>query len=722
MSAGEQGKFRYLICTDASQVEAAASIAGKSYECISLESAQNGHLAEISGNPIVLWPTKETVAIARAWGRELAVFGEVKLLDVSKGFCPTPAEMVEGEWDFKQMLDWISGKTEHSTNIVELVTANEEYSEVIEPQDKPDKLRITNSASPDDNLPSVEVDPATDDSPDAYGSPADAPDGLGEAEPHWLRECPPDDDAGPPRPLSAEAAYIPYTEPETRSKVDGWPEPLDLTKTLYRGAPMPISLVPAALQPFVADNAARLGVNPGPVWFGVLGALAGLSSDSIRLQIKQNDDWKVHPSVWCLVLGGPSSGKTPALEVGMRWVQKKDAEKVIENMRKMDDYDHLMKQYEADCAVAVKNKAPRPEKPEMPVLTEYWLNNGTREGAVRMLQHSRKFCYFLDEASAFITALDRYAQGGKGSGDREFWLSTWNSGPSKVSLANRTISIPNSSAALCGGTTPSAMRSAAGGKLQADGLLARFLICNIPDKESGEDTTPDAQAAAMYDRILTNLIDMRHSATVKLSTDAAAIYREFCDDLTRRIRSEDSEDIGAAYGKWYGLWGRLALIYYLTDCAAHGHVPTDGATIPAGIAKQVTDFLRWQVGHQQQFYYEIMSNRAGRKFSQLIARFILAHDELDELNFRDHISRPHHKAMEALKPWELKEAINTLINAAWITPKGFKTNTHGVPGAYEINPRIRSMFEDERENEKERRAIIRDELQAMRGLREPGDD
>ncbi len=686
---------RYLICLDATQVEATAKLAGKAYEVLSLESAKNGKLAEISGKPVVLWADKATSSMAYSWGQELALFGgEVKLIDPKLGYCPTATEMLDLEWDFKKAVACFNGRGEEpfTTNLIRLVLVSAKIPEQI------------NGGSPD--APPPDASPAS----------------VAQGEPPPNEEVPLEAYQEAQGPLSASEAYIPYTEPETRSEVDGWPEPLDLTKTLYRGAPMPITLVPSALQPFVADNAARLGVNPGPVWFGVLGALAGLSSDSIRLQIKQNDDWKVHPSVWCLVLGGPSSGKTPALEVGMRWVQKKDAEKVIENMRKMDDYDHLYKQYEADCAIAVKNKAPRPEKPELPVLTEYWLNNGTREGAVRMLQHSRKFCYFLDEASAFITALDRYAQGGKGSGDREFWLSTWNSGPSKVSLANRTMSIPNSSAALCGGTTPSSMRSAAGGKLQADGLLARFLICNIPDKEAGVDTVPDAQAAAMYDRILSNLIDMRHGATIKLSTDAAAIYREFCDDLTRRIRSEDSDEICSSLGKWYGLWGRLALIYFLTDCAAHGHVPTDGATIPAGIAKQVTDFLRWQVGHQQQFYYEIMSNRAGRKFSQLIARFILAHDELDELNFRDHISRPHHKAMEALKPWELKEAINTLINAAWITPKGFKTNTHGVPGAYEINPRIRSMFEDERENEKERRAIIRDELQAMRGLREPGED
>lgn len=671
---------RYLIVSDPAEIDAAKAIAGESYAIVSVEQAKNGLAAQIAGKPIVIWPDREYVSRERQYGRELAEFGEVKFIDVGKGFCPKPSEMVAQGWGMGDFVEWVYGRAEHSVNIMEVLEAQINAPSPVPSDESGSPLESSASSLPVEGAPFQEV-------------PLEAYD---EAS----------------APLSAADAYIPYAE---IGNVHTWPEPLDLTKSLYRGAPMPINLVPAALQAFVADGAKRLGVNNGPVWFGVLGALAGLSSDNIRLQVKQNDNWTVHPSVWCFVLGGPSSAKSPALEIGMRWVQKKDAEKVVENMRKMDDYDHAMKGYEAECAQAVKNKMPRPEKPEMPVLTEYWLNNGTREGAVRMLQHSRKFCYYLDEGSAFITNLDRYSAAGKGSGDREFWLSTWNSGPGKTSLAARTISIPNASAALCGGSTPSAMRAAAAGKLMADGLLARFLICNIPPyKDEGEDTIPDAQAIAMYDRILSNLIDMRHSATLKLSSDAASIYKEFCEDLTKRIRTEDDNDLTAALGKWYGTWARLALIYQLSEYASNGQLPLDGHQVSGAIAAQVTAFLRWQIPHQQQFYYEIMSNKIGRNFAKTIAKYILAHDDLEVLNFRDHVSRPHYKALEALKPWEIKEAMNTLVNAAWLTPQGNKTNTYGVHNAYDINPRIKGLFELEREQEKERREMTRLELQAMR--------
>lgn len=709
MSAGEQGKFRYLICTDASQVEAAAAIAGKSYKCISLESAKNGHLAEVSGNPIVLWPSKDDVAIARAWGRELAVFGEVKLLDVSKGFCPTPQEMVAGEWDFKQMLDWISGKTEHSTNIVELVTAN---------------IDEQNSASPDDNLPSVEVDPATDDSPDAYGSPAEAPDGLGEAEPTWMREWPPDDDTGPPRPLSAEVAYTPYTPAETRSEGQDWPEPLDLTRALYRGLPMPENVIPAPLRAFIADAAARLGTERAPVLFGALGAIAGVCSDSIRLQVKQHDSWTVHPSIWPICIGAPSTGKSPAIELSMRFIQQIDAAAVVKNAEKMKNYKHQYDIWLDECAAARKNKLPLPQgEPELPTLREYWMDSGTKEGAVRMLQHSRKILRYTDEISSFLTTMDRYAQGGKGSGDREFWLSCYNGGNTKVTLASKTVSIENASVVVVGGTTPSAMQQAAGGKLQSDGLLARMLVCMVhQEKTIGEDAPPDGAAIALYQQILETLIDIEHSATLRLSPDAATIYREFCDWLTVRMRDEDSPQLAGALGKWFGTWPRLALIYTMIDLAAHGQAPIDGQQVSADIARQVSDFMRWNLTHQQEFYHEIMNTKAGRSFAQIISKYILANDELETLVFRDHIARPHWGTIEKLKPWEIKEGVNTLINAAWITPIGLKTNSYGVAGSFQINPKIRSMFDRQRQLEKERRAIIREELQAMRGLREPGED
>lgn len=707
---------RYLICQDSAQCEAAAAIVGAVYSVVSLDQAKNGHLAEISGNPIVLWPSRDTISAARAWGRELAVFGEVKIIATDKGFCPTATEMQDQGWNYEQFIGWVTGKEDHSINIVEVLTAT---------------IDAQNSDSPKPGFVPLDrqADPAMDGSLDAHTGnlPASALDGSGESEPPF--DMPPPEayqeaSEGRSDPLSADQAYTPYVSHEAAVGAAEWPEPLDLTKALYRGLPMPENVVPASLRAFIADAAARLGTEPAPVLFGALGAIAGVCSDSIRLQVKQNDSWAVHPSIWPICIGAPSTGKSPAIELSMRFIQQIDAAAVVKNAEKMKNFKHHHDIWEDECAAARKNKAALPQgEPELPTLREYWMDSGTKEGAVRMLQYSRKILRYTDEISSFLTTMDRYAAGGKGSGDREFWLSCYNGGNTKVTLASKTVSIENASVVVVGGTTPSSMRSAAGNKLQSDGLLARMLVCMVhQEKTIGDDTVPDADAIGQYNKILGNLIDIEHSATLRLCADAAAIYREFCEWLTMRMRGEDNAQLAGALGKWFGTWPRLALIFTMTELAAHGQAPTDGMQVSAAIAKQVSDFLRWNLTHQQEFYHEVMSLKAGRSFAQIISKYILANEAIETLNYRDHIARPHWGAIENLKPWEIKEAINTLVNAAWLNPVGFKTNAMGVAASFEVNPKIRSMFNTQREQEKERRAIVRDELQAMRGLRDAGED
>ena len=671
------GEQRFCVVSDDREVQPAQALMQTRYTVLTRLQAMNGSRERMRGAAVLCWPPEDNQGAMdmRLFAGQLADSGEhpeVKFLDVDDAWQPSDFIARGRDFDaFKKLV--------YATKRLELV----------EPVVSP-----INRDSPARTLPAVSEEQSDDAAP---------PSASGESRPM-------------PDLLPVEAYQDEY-HVETRISYEekphslgdpGWPDPADLNKSTHRGLPMPLNLVPAVLQPFVEDCRRRLGTPAGPVWFGLLGAISGLAPDHVRLQPKQRDtDWTVHPVVWPLVIGGPSSGKSPAIEIGMKWVQKKDAEAVLENVRKLKEHEHQMNIYADECAAARKNKLPLPplkREQEDPILREYWVSRGTTEGVTRLLQHSPKVVWYADEASSLINSLDRYASSGKGSGDREFVLQLYNGGFGKNTLAGKTISLKNASAVLCGGTTPSAMLSAAGGKLQRDGLLARMLFCMVPDMEQGEDTIPDASAASLYSTVLDNLLNMTVPATIKLDPDASDIYRQFCSDLNDRIKSEDSEYLAGTLGKWYGAWGRLALIYWLTEKAAYGQIPLDGDQIGPEIALQITEFMWWQLTHQQQFWYEIMSEKSGRSFSQIIARFILAHPELPQIKFRDHIAGPHHDAMEKLKPLEIKDAINSLISAAWITPLGPKLNTHGVPTAYEVNPKLKDMFTDEREDEMFRRS------------------
>lgn len=680
MTTGDLARDRrYLIHTDAGQVEAAMALTGEVYSVLSLESAKNGKAAEIAGRPVVIWPDKDTLSLARLYARELAEFGEVKLIDVSQGFMPSPTEMLQNQWDYKQFVEWVTGKAEHSVNLLEIVSVN--APSPVPPAESGSPLDSAETSLPDEGAPFEEI-------------PVEA---YSDAQ----------------EPLSAMEAWLPYNQP---GNVSEWPEPLDLSRALYAGQKLPIGLIPAALQQITEDCARRTGIDAAPFFFGFLGAVSGLANDFIRCQPKQLDQtWTVRPVVWPVAIGGPSSGKSPGLEEGMRWVQKKDTEAVLENIKKKKDYDFLMQQYADDCTAARKNKGPRPADPEPPVLREYWVQRGTTEGVTRVLEHSDKVVWYMDEFSGIVSGWDAY-KSGKGSGDREFVLQLWNGGPGKNTLAGKTVVMRNASAVLCGGSTPSAMLKCAGGKLQNDGFLQRTLLCMVPDMVQGTDEPADMHAIREYDRMLENVLAMPGGVTVKLSSDAGLIYAEFCNRVMQRIKNEDSEALASHLGKWAGLAPRMMLLYHIIERAAAGQWVSDSDTISPGIASQVCRLLlEWQLSHIQQFWHEVMADKVGRSFSKTISRYILANPQKATLNFRDDISRPHWREFDNLKPWEIKEAINSLISAAWIQPTSTKNNSYGVAPTYDVNPKLAEMFQEQREQEILVRNEKRAELQARRG-------
>ena len=690
--------LRYLVVLDGDQVEAATALCGHVYAVMSLDQAKNGHLAEISGNPIVLWPDRETVGTARAWGKELAEFGEVKLLDASKSFLPTPAEMIEIGHEYSDFIEHVTGAADNTVNIIEvLAPANAALN--VDPPAAPNG-RVIPLSSPEAQAGSTPHDESIP--VEAYQDASDAP----EIDYH---------------PGLAGRAYVSTSEASGAAE---WPEPLDISRALFAGKPLPIDLIPAALQQITADCAKRTGIDAAPYFFGFLGAISGLASDCIRVQPKQHDEtWTVRPCLWPVAIGGPSSGKSPGLEEGMRWVQRKDTAAVLDNIRKKKDYDFLMSQYADDCAAARKAKGPRPPEPEPPVLREYWVQRGTTEGVTRVLEHSEKVVWYMDEFSGIVSGWDAY-KSGKSSGDREFVLQLWNGGPGKNTLAGKTVVMRNASAVLCGGSTPVAMLKCAGGKLQNDGFLQRTLLCMVPDMIEGTDEPADMQAIAAYDALLDTIVDMPGGCTLRLSPDAGRIYSEFCAGVLARIKSEDNEALAAHLGKWAGLAPRIMLIYQIIESASHGQYVKHGDQISGQIAAQVCQLLmQWELSHLEHFWREIMADKVGRRFSQTIARFMLAHPELERLNFRDHISRPHWREFDSLKPWEIKEAVNSLVSAAWIQPEGLKNNTYGVPSSYLVNPRLAGAFQDQRAQEIVARAAKREELEEKRGRgREPGED
>jgi len=501
------------------------------------------------------------------------------------------------------------------------------------------------------------------------------------------------------------------------------PEPLDLTKALYRGLPLPLNLLPAVLADFVADSERRTGIDRTAFFIGALGAVSGLCSNSVRLQPKQLDHkFKVHPTINPIAVGNSSSGKTPGIAEAMHPVKAIDREQAAENTRKRLDYEFEVDKYEDAKRAARKAGGTRPPEPPKPSMRHIWVDKATPEGVENVLTMSPKVLWFMDEISGLINGIDRYAASGKSSGGREFVLGLYNGDLGKKTLSAGSADVSRD-AVLCGGITPSAMREMVG-KLENDGLLQRTFIGMVRSMKTGVDAKPDDAVYDRLERTLRTLLQSHGEKVLRLSPEAAEVYNEFDEKVMLLIRNEENESIASHLGKWRGMCARLILIFFLADLASEGKEPMHGEQIPVKYARQACGlFLDWQLSHVLEFWNEVMGAKVSRGFAQIIAKLLLANPDIEELSFRDHIAKLHWRQLEKLKPWELKDAINTLVNAAWITPKGFKLNANGVPPTYEVNPRVKEMFAEERARELEARAIKRDELQRMRGQeREPGQE
>lgn len=511
---------------------------------------------------------------------------------------------------------------------------------------------------------------------------------------------------------------------ESPASHGGWPVPVPIDYRTSRAAPFDIDMAPASIQPFLADCGRRTGIDVGAYLIGALGAISGLCNDGFKLQPKLLDTrWRVHPSIWPIGVGDSSSGKTPGIEEAMRFVQALDLAEEKNNVRRRLDHQFQMESYDDAKRAARKSKGPRPEAPEPPQIKQYWMDKATPEGVENALVTSRKLIWYMDEWSGLINGIDRYASSGKGSGGREFVLSLYNGGPGKKTLVSGNSIIPNKSAVLCGGITPSAMMSAAGGALENDGLLQRTFICMVRTMVAGQDATPNAEAYERLESLLNTLAEGHGEACLLMSEGASEVYQAFTTRVLTLMQNEENAALTSHLGKWAGMAPRMMLIYHLADLAANGQHPRHGERIDKRTAERVCSlFLDWQLSHLKEFWYGLMGgvSSAPLIFAQSAARYILAHADWNnpapEVSLVELYNGHYGKGGKwgVLKGWERKEAINILEYAGWWVPNGEGRNRDGIPRSFLVNPRIGSIMREEIDVEVKRRAAARAEIERVK--------
>ena len=214
---------------------------------------------------------------------------------------------------------------------------------------------------------------------------------------------------------------------------DEWPEPLDfLGSTEMTGMPVlrPEHL-PEAIWPFVADTAARMGVDPASLALAALVALASVAHEDFALQPKRLDDtWSENPRIWGAIVGDPSILKTPVVRTTTRPID------LLEKQAR-DRHAAAVQRNKAELKAWKDAGSDPASEPRLPPMQRYLVEGATIEALSEALRDefqarqcapAGKVLVRQDELSEFLANLDRYKGGGTGGGDRGAYLRLYNGG------------------------------------------------------------------------------------------------------------------------------------------------------------------------------------------------------------------------------------------------------------------------------------------------------
>lgn len=385
---------------------------------------------------------------------------------------------------------------------------------------------------------------------------------------------------------------IAYSLPEINNT---YPEPLPLPK-LPPVPDFPAEILPDIFIPWLSDAAHRACY---PMDFAAVISMAALGSligRQLGIRLKQKDDWTEHANVWGMIVGAPSTLKSPAMREGMGLLKNLQTAASQRYQEETQDYNHQLELSKLKKTVKkheIRKKLEQNHEteidfsdvplPSKPIERVYWTSDITAEKLGEILaENPNGLLVERDELSSLLTNLEDE----KHATARSLYLSGWsgNDGYRFDRISRGTTTMEKFALSIIGGIQPGPLakyvRKAFAGE-RADGLLQRFQLAVWPDAKGFEyvDKEPDSGAKnkviALFSRIDQIILDLKNSlpqdsSYIHLSTEAQMVFIEWYSDFM--LKRQEIENNGkecpaicAHFGKYPGLIGKLALIIHIAD-------------------------------------------------------------------------------------------------------------------------------------------------------------
>lgn len=475
-------------------------------------------------------------------------------------------------------------------------------------------------------------------------------------------------------------------------------QPLDLWAK-YNPPSLPKGILPDIIERFAVSRADQMGVDPGGLAMSALTACAAVIRDSIRIKVKQHENWTESARIWTMLIGDPSFKKSPIMRAASGKIKQMDADMLRSGNKAMADW---------------QDNGGHKGAGEMPKCPRLRVEDITMEACQEVCRHSPDGIFVLqDELSGWFGGIEKYSGGKGGAKDRSFWLTAFGGGSHAVNRVGRgAFIIDNLSVTILGGVQPDPIRRIVSDATD-DGLIQRFFPVILQPASVGKDEEV-GEISFEYDAMIERLNELTPPDSVlgslPLQFDEGA--RRIRADLERKhhklvVATEGfNKKLAAHIGKFDGLFPRLCIIWH---CIENMDAETLPILVTEHTATRVADFLsNYIMRHSLAFYAGVIGLADDHDALQDVAGYILA-NRLDVMTMRT-LGRGS-RAMRKITRDEGARIFEQLEAMGWVE----QANKRSDAPSWNINPEVHILFEAKAEEERLRRNDARQAIIDMIG-------
>jgi hypothetical protein len=369
----------------------------------------------------------------------------------------------------------------------------------------------------------------------------------------------------------------------------------------------PIEVMPVMTRRFIRETAAAIDCPVDFVGVPVLGALSasiGQSREAVR-----SSTHKQSAALYLASLGGPGSGKSPAMSAAVDPVKKHQQELKRDYEAEKELYEDKRRAYEADKKQAANDGHPAPRPPEKPTFPRTWVDDTTIEAMAKRLDENPRGLYLMqDELAGWMKGFDQYKSGGKGN-TRQKYLQIWSNETISVDRVGNdepTI-VEHPFVTIYGGIQPRLLGEIADGR--DDGFLDRFLVSYPEPHVSYEnDNEVSYEAEESYNELIRRLYKGETPPKPVHITKAAKDLLKF---HSHRISDEQkygdmSEGLKNAWSKMRAYLIRISLI--MAVCRVAENDPGEDEKITAKDVENAAALVEYFKGMARKAYGQINSS------------------------------------------------------------------------------------------------------------------